>query len=153
MKTWTAWVTKTERYPVTVEAENYGEVYGAAVAVLPGDADGPAEISIHADDFVQLGEPWAYSDGWYDLHGPDDIIVVERSTGNLFTGQDIDLLGKRLTDLRLKVIDRWNGAGCSTASFHCSGRKGTAKMSGKDLAFLLAPRTQGAGEKREARGR
>src|ERR1700681_4549724 len=109
MKTWTAWVTKTERYPVTVHAETYLDAREAAQGIVPGDGDGAAEVTFRADNFVQTSEPWAYSNGWYDLHGPGNVIVVERAPGNLFTADDIHLLGLRIKAMDLVVVGCWNG--------------------------------------------
>jgi len=87
----------------------------------------------------QEGEPWA-SGGWYDLHGPGDVIVIERAHGHCFTARDIELLTRRLTALGLRVLEHWNGEGTRTVTFRCSGRQDNGPMSAPHAAALLAPR-------------
>jgi len=88
----------------------------------------------------QQGEPWAYCEGWYDLRGIGDVIVVRRAEGCLFTRRDEALLRGRLERLSLKVRDQWSGADFHSVSFHCEGRRGGRPMSKADLKVLLAPR-------------
>lgn len=143
MARWIVGITVERRYNVEVEAEGYGDARDTAAA-LP--VDDSIEPSIGVDPLQRLGEPWAESHGWYDLHGPDDIVVVERSYGHRFDEQDIEILSERLTAIGLKVRDHWNGVGCSQVSFRCSSRRGTRRMSKKHLKVLLAPRPDAEGE-------
>jgi hypothetical protein len=92
----------------------------------------------------QLGEPWVKPFGghaWYDLHGPGDVICLERSTGNAFTQADIDLLKERIESCGLSVVDSWNGAGCGSVSFKLKGRDPVdAPFTPEQVKALLAPR-------------
>lgn len=103
----------------------------------------PFECDVDVTIEKQLGEPWVLPFGggpWYDLHGPGDVMVFERSTGNSFTADDVALLKRRIESLGLGVPDSWNGAGCNQVSYRCTGRKGTKQMTKKQTAMLLAPR-------------
>jgi hypothetical protein len=143
MKTWNVCVTKTEHYKVTVEAENYLEAREAAELATKDAVPLSTEYSCgsHHGQIVQLGEPWVYSRGWYDLHDPSDVIVIERATGNVFSAEDITVLKERLTGIGLSVLEWWNGTGCNQVSFRCDGRKGDKQLSPDQLKALLAPRT------------
>lgn len=125
---------------VEVEVPDYEHMYAAAIAAAKADTTVPLEYATVAGSTVQLSEPWVNTCGWYDLHGPENIIVIERAIGNAFTVEDILLLRRRLKQIDLKVEEHWNGAGCGTVSFRCSGRVGARKMSKADIDVLIAPR-------------
>ena len=75
------------------------------------------KVAIYAAVQQQLGEPWCHGGAWYD--GPGDVIGVDRSLGNRFTQEDVDLLRSRIEAHGCTVVDDWNGAGCDTVSFQC----------------------------------
>jgi hypothetical protein len=126
---------------VEVEVPDRDHLYSAAIEAAKADTTVPFDYSIVAGSTVLLDEPWVSTRGWYDLHGPADIIVCERAEGNKYTAEDIKLLRSRLHKIGLKVLEDWNGAGCGTVSFRCSGRKGTTDMSEAHKAILTAPRS------------
>ena len=132
-------VTRIQRIPVEVDVDDYKNLTDAAIEAAEEVPPG-GKFHVCYDTAKQIGEPWARSYGWYDLHGPGDVIVVERAIGNPFSQDDVDLLKNRLTAIGFPVRDSWNGAGASTVSFKVSGRKTTKPMSKKHLAILLAPR-------------
>lgn len=121
---WRVDIKRTLRTTVEVEAPDYSAARQAAykLACRP-EADWPAGFVAEGQSDVrqQLGEPWcsSWKHGWYDLHGPGDVVVVEAALGNRFTQADIDLLRARVEATGCTVIDSWNGAGCDTVSFQC----------------------------------
>lgn len=134
MPRWIVGVRETRVRDVEVEASNYD------AAVLAGEEAGAgASGHVTATPIRQLGEPWV-TGGWYDLHGPSDVAVFNPSHGNLFTEADVAGLRGRLEKLGLAIVDSWNGAGRSTVSFKCGGRRGGDKFTKAQLATLLAPR-------------
>ena len=94
----------------------------------------------------QLGEPWVYTSGWYDLHGPGPVVVFQRAVGNAFTEREVEVLGERLNTLGLNVEDHWNGVGCGQVSFRCGGRNGDDDMTDEQIAELTAPILKGGGD-------
>lgn len=128
----TAHVEVEVEAPDSRAAEDAGVMAALGVKTLPFRGT--------AESVVQLGEPWAACYGWADP--PDDVIVVTRALGNVFDARDIILLRKRLQDpfMGLVVLASWNGESCTSASFRCSGRKGTKPMTAEQIAFLVAPR-------------
>jgi len=135
---YSAKVSVTRRYAVEVEAEDSSQARSLAIASAVDSTGG--KVTDTGVSLTQLGEPWAYSHGWCGGL-PNDVIVVNRSLGNDFSHADIGLLKDRLIAMGLKVVDDWNGAGCSSVSFRCTGRKGTDKFTAEELAALLAPRS------------
>lgn len=121
-----------------VEGVNYFEAASNAECAARLNANVPFFYSV--SDAVQLGEPWIRSHGWYDLHEPGPIIVVERAMGNVFTEEDITQLKARIAKMGFTLQSSWNGNKCNSVSFQVSGRKGTRPMSKRLLAILLAPR-------------
>jgi hypothetical protein len=143
MPKWEVRVTETRQWTVIVDAEDWLEA--TRVAVNEVDLTLPPERrELDPDVRWQLGEPWVhcayYSGPWYDLHGPGDVIVLNPSYGNVFTDADVHLLQQRLEQVGLEVVDSWNGTGCDTVSFQCSGRDGIKNMTPEHRAILLAPR-------------
>lgn len=138
MPRWLVEVKKVTRYEIEVDADGYFEAMKAARETSSPES---AKHHISTDPIRQLGEPWARSQGWYDLHEKDDIVVVETAFGNSFTEADVDLLHKRLVAMGFPPVDSWNGTGCQTVSFRCSGRKGGADFTPEQQAALVAPRT------------
>lgn len=84
----------------------------------------PFDVSI--GDMLEIEGPFVRG-GWYDLHGPGDVIVFSPKSGHRFTQRGIDLLAERLVGVGLTIVARWNGAGCDTVSFRCAGRTGTER--------------------------
>lgn len=123
-----------------VEVPDYNHLYSAAIEAAKADTKVPFDYSTVAGSTVLLEGPWISTHGWYDLHGPENIIVCERAIGNRYTADDIKLLRRRLKQIGLKVLEHWNGEGCGTVSFRCEGRKGSRKMSAEHIAVLIAPR-------------
>jgi hypothetical protein len=129
----------------TVEGEDWSEAHANAheLAEKLAAEQGPDVVG-HAEIMRQLGEPWVRAFGggiWYDMHGPGDVICFERSTGNVFTAEDVQLLRDRLEATGLKVKDSWNGAGCNQVSYRCSGREPKdAKFTKAQVKAILAPR-------------
>lgn len=122
-----------------VEGADLGEVHAAARKAAEEDT---APFTYSTSLKTQIGEPWVYSRGWYDVNSRD-IVFIERATGNVFTAEDIAVLRRRLEQIGLCVRECWNGDGCDQVSFRCSRRKGVKPMSTKHLAILLAPRSVG----------
>jgi hypothetical protein len=133
MSDWIVEIRKTYTWRVKVQAKDYGDSkYKAEKIANPPCA---AEIDTVCHPIMQLGEPWV-SGGWYDLHGPGDVVVMNRAYGNLFTLNEINLIIWRLEKLGLQVVDSWNITNSSQASFRCKGRKGTKQFTKKQLRFL-----------------
>ena len=130
------------RKVTTVEVEAEDPIAAAQKARLFKATDGHVLDSYEVDAEIirVIGEPWASTWGWYDLHGPGDVIVITRAYGNLFTGRDIALLKRRIGRLGLRVCEYWNGEGRSTVSFRATGRKGKKPMSAAQIRSLVAPR-------------
>mgnify|MGYP001573839551 CR=1 FL=1 len=121
----------------TVDANNLEHARECAAKQVACQVSTP--FNFDAQEPVQIDGPWVSSVGWYDLHGPEDLIVVERSVGNRFTQLEVDILKERLKAMKLQLADWWNGVDCSSISFRCRGRKSNRPMSKKQLAILLAP--------------
>lgn len=139
MRTYRINIKRCEYFQVTVKSENSSEARTAAIAALD-NAGAPLSVNHEVMAYIQLGEPWAYSEGWYDLHGPADVVVVERAPGNAFTEADVKLLSERLKAIGFPVVESWNGAGCGTVSFRCKDRKKPVQFSANQITKLLAPR-------------
>lgn len=144
MRTWEAQIKITYISTIQVEGEDWSAATRAArheVESRMTQYAGVVEDNRRSNVEIvrQLGEPWV-SVCWYDLHEPGDIIVAEPSYGNRFTKEEVLLLKNRIESLGLKVIDQWNGAGCDTCSYKCTGRVGTDQFSEDELKMLNAPR-------------
>jgi len=87
----------------------------------------------------QLSEPWV-SGGWYDLHGPADVLVFEASIGNHFQEGDLKLMCSRVEAEGFTVVDSWNGDGASTMSIRAEGRVGAKQLTAEQLSRICAPR-------------
>lgn len=99
-----------------------------------------AELSVSFDShsITQLNGPWVYG-GWYDLHGPDEIVVFTPAPGNFWRKGDVPLLRRRLERIGLKIVDSWNGnLNGTSVSFRCKGRKGTKPMTKAQMAVIQA---------------
>ena len=138
---WKVVVKATIRHQleVVVVAKDWSEARELSFIEARNKLKLPKTASIDGD-CIQLGEPWVYSQGWYDLHGPSNVIVAKRATGNRFTREDIDLLSTRLNKIGFTVVDKWNGVGCPEGSFRCSGREGAKQFTKKQLKEFLSPR-------------
>ncbi len=139
MSKWIVDVTLTSCFTVEVEADGWGEARAAAAREAP---PGEVQTVSSAMPRQQLGEPWVHGGRWYmdRPQQPSDVIVFKRAHGHTFTEADIGQLAARLAAVGLDVLDSWNGAGCSTASFRCGGRNGDEEMSEERLAVFQAPR-------------
>ena len=137
---WIIAVRQQRHYKIEVEADSYEAALNAGY--IAAQEPNSTEFKYLADPIQQLGEPWLKFGEWYDLHGPGDVIVCERAIGNAFTKSDIDIIRSRLESLGLKVVDAWNGDGCSTSSFRCTGRVGTKQFTDEQLKILHAPRPE-----------
>lgn len=144
LKTYRAEVIETMRCSATFQftAEDDSVARLRAIELMAGDPHKKTgEPFYEFKSLRQIGEPWAYSHGWYmDREKPSDIIVVERSEGDRFKASDIRILRRRIVKLGFPVLDSWNGAGCATVSFRCSGRRGLKALTKSQLSILVAPR-------------
>lgn len=140
MTKWQVEVIERRRHTVIVEADSWTDADTAATNKVEDGHSSATRVDYDTRNHVQLGEPWAHSCGWYDLHGPGDVVVVDRSHGNFFTGNDIAILRARLADIGLPAVEHWNGEGCGTVSFRCRGRTSDAAFTKEQLDTLLAPR-------------
>lgn len=140
MRTWVMTITRKQFYKVTLQAEDSSAAWEAGINLVDDNPSLPHEVGYVRGRMAQLGEPWAYCCGWYDLHGPGKVIVVDRADGNAYTKEDIVILRQRLESIGLTVQDSWNGAGCGQVSFECTGRNGVDQLTTEQLAILLAPR-------------
>lgn len=140
----TKWIVSLHfQVGAAIEADEFGAAAAKAARLANDRAKQLGLDQGDAHIVKQVGEPWASSSGWYDLHSTSDVIVVRRAYGNRFSRRDITLLRRRLKRIGLKVVDSWNGLDCDTVSFRCKGRKGRRAMSKKHLRELLAPRKEG----------
>lgn len=136
---WRLRLTVSYVQEVVVNADGYVDARDEAEKLRP--TLDPDQCTYRADPLERLGEPWV-NGRWYDLHGPGDVVVCERSFGNVFTEQEVDLLWNRLTSLGLEVTDRWNGIGTGSVSFRCKGRLGTEPFTEQEVRDLCAPRKE-----------
>lgn len=146
----TAWVIRVREtnercVDMTVRAQSYEDAMAVGERAIV-ESIVPWEHRVRVDVKAQNGEPWVYfynsEDGWYDLHGPGDIIVMERALGHTFTQYDVDVLRERIESIGLTVASGWNGEGCDTVSFRCQGRpNGKDPLTAEQKAILTAPRS------------
>jgi hypothetical protein len=137
---WRLRLTVSYVQEVVVDAYGYVDAIDEAEQLRP--TLDPDRCTYRAEPLERLGEPWAVV-GWYDLHGPGDVVLCSRSFGNVFTEQEVELLQNRLTSLGLEVTERWNGTGFGSVSFRCKGRLGTEPFTEQEVRDLCAPRKEG----------
>lgn len=122
----------TKRDDLSVRAA----VYQAVASTVPEGYE------LWIDNIRALNGPWV-SGGWYDLHGPGDVMCFEPALGNKFQEGDRELLERRINDCGYEVVDRWNGTpGTDTVSFKCAKREGTERLPTHHLHHITAPRPE-----------
>lgn len=133
------WKVRAERLSVSyleVEADSSELAEGLARVEVSSPHYEWQTDKIYCQPQQHLSEDGWVSGGWYDLHGPGDVVVFNRSLGNVFTATEIILLQRRLCDIGLTVVDSWNGIDCNTVSFRCTGRRDTGPFDEHVTAFL-----------------
>lgn len=131
-------VTATRTYDLEIEAETRSDAEDACEG-MPAPSNGVTEHVSHEAQ-LQISGPWLAYVNWYDLHGTGNVIVGEPKLGHSFDELDIELLCARLELLGLTILETWNGAGCTTVTVRCAGRRSPAKLTDAEIELLMAPR-------------
>lgn len=139
----------TTVYDVEVEAECKELARTKSFACdRPRDDAWTEDIAIQS--IRQLGEPWVY--GWsgdsptnaslgrpdgYQEKRPQELLIFERSPGNRFTAEEVELLKQRAEKAVGPVYGSWNGAGCTSLTIRM--KEPYDRLTDEQLAALMAP--------------